>query len=200
MFHFYAFAADLRVALLVWKTILIEVSDSHEGTGPPKVPIRTLRFKVRGEAYPWLNAAAIEANQVWNYFNATSYKAARPYHGKSRWLTGFDLCYLSAGASKYFDHIGADTIQRIATEYASKRAQFKKARLRWRVSSGSRRSLGWIPFKAASIRRHNRYLRFCGKVVRIFEDKRFARIDKWRSGCFSQDSVGDWYLCLPVGI
>ena len=176
------------------------MSDSPEGKGLPKVPIRTLRFKVRPESFPWLNAAAIEANQVWNYCNATSFKAARPYAGMPRWLSGFDLCKLSAGASKYFGHIGADTIQRIATEYASRRAQVRKAKLRWRVSSGSRRSLGWIPFKAASIRRHNRYLRFCGKMVRIFESQRFAGIVKWRSGCFSQDTVGDWYLCLAVAI
>jgi hypothetical protein len=38
--------------------------------------IRTLRLKVKAEAYTWLNAAAIEVNQVWNYANATSYKAA----------------------------------------------------------------------------------------------------------------------------
>jgi putative transposase len=199
-FRFCSIAAYLQVAVFVWRTILTEVSGSNEARALPKVPIRTLRFKVRSDAYSWLNAAAIESNQVWNYFNATSFKAARPYAGKSRWLSGFDLCNLAAGATEYFEHIGADTIQRIATEYATRRAQFKKARLRWRVSSGSRRSLGWIPFKAASIRRHHRYLRFCGKVVRIFEGERFAHIAKWRSGCFSQDAVGDWYLCLPVAI
>jgi len=32
-----------------------------------KVPqyIRTLRLKVKAEAYPWLNAAAVEVNLVW---------------------------------------------------------------------------------------------------------------------------------------
>jgi putative transposase len=190
----------MRVAFCISKPTLIEVSDSQEAKASVKVPIRTLRFKVCLEAYPWLNAAAIEANQVWNYFNAVSFKAARPFAGKPRWLSGFDLCNLSAGATAYFEHIGADTIQRIAVEYANKRSQFKKSKLRWRVSSGSRRALGWLPFKAASIRRHNRYLRFCGKVIRVFERERFARIDKWQSGCFSQDSVGDWYLCLPVAI
>jgi transposase len=165
-----------------------------------RVGIRTLRFKVRAESNAWLNAAAIEANQVWNYFNATSYKAARPYSGKRKWLTGFDLCNLSAGATEYFEHIGADTIQRIATEFAARRVQFKKAKLRWRVSSGSRRSLGWIPFKPASIRRRGRYIRFCGKVIRVFEGQRFADIEKWQCGCFAQDAVGDWYLCLPVAI
>jgi putative transposase len=52
--------------------------------------------------------------------------------------------------------------------------------------------------KAASIRRRGRYLRFCGKVMRIFESKRFAEIRQWPSGCFANDALGDWYLCLPV--
>ena len=43
--------------------------------------IRTLRLKVKAEGYAWLNAAAIEVNHVWNFANATSYKAARPFAG-----------------------------------------------------------------------------------------------------------------------
>jgi hypothetical protein len=30
---------------------------------------RTLRLKVRAEAYAWLNAAAVEVNEVFNYCN-----------------------------------------------------------------------------------------------------------------------------------
>jgi hypothetical protein len=41
--------------------------------------VRTLRLKVKSEAYPWLRAAATEVNQVWNFDNATSDKAARPF-------------------------------------------------------------------------------------------------------------------------
>jgi transposase len=39
--------------------------------------MRTLRLKVTREGHAWLNSAAIEVNQVWNYANATSYKADR---------------------------------------------------------------------------------------------------------------------------
>ncbi len=60
--------------------------------------IRTLRLKVKSEAYAWLNAAAIEVNQVWNFANETSARAARPFVGASRWLTAFDLDKLTAGA------------------------------------------------------------------------------------------------------
>src|ERR1700730_7480346 len=36
-------------------------------TVDPTTCVRTLRLKVKSEAYPWLDAAAIEVNQVWNY-------------------------------------------------------------------------------------------------------------------------------------
>jgi hypothetical protein len=50
-------------------------------------PLRTLRLKVKAEGYAWLNAAAIEVDQVWNFANASSYKAARPFAGQPKWLT-----------------------------------------------------------------------------------------------------------------
>ena len=78
---------------------------------PPSTCVRTLRFKVRSEAYPWLNRAAREVNVAWNWANEVSYKAARPYSGAGKWLSGFDLCHLSSGATHYFDYIGADTLQ-----------------------------------------------------------------------------------------
>jgi putative transposase len=161
---------------------------------------RTLRLKVRAEAYSWLNAAAIEVNAVWNWANATSVDAAdRNRRANAKFLSGFDLNNLSAGASEYFERIGADTIQRINCEYAQKRRQFKKVKLRWRVSRGARKSLGWIPFKAASLKRRGDALRFAGKTFRVF-DREYLADHKFRDGCFAQDAVGDWYLCVPVAV
>ena len=166
----------------------------------PLMPLsctRTLRFKVRAESYPWLNAAAVEVNQVFNYANQASYDARRRTDLKSKWLSGFDLVNLTAGATAYFDRIGADTIQSVCTHYAQKRAAAKVLKLRWRVSRGARRSLGWVPFRAASLKRRGNALRFAGKTFRVFERESLADV-KWRDGCFAQDSVGDWWLCLPV--
>ena len=87
---------------------------------------RTCRLKVKHEAYPWLNAAAVEVNQVFNWANATSIDAAdRNRRANARFLSGFDLCNLSAGATEFFARIGADTIQRVCTEYAAKRRAAK---------------------------------------------------------------------------
>jgi putative transposase len=159
--------------------------------------IRTLRLKVKRGGYAWLNAASIEVNQVWNWANETSHKAARPFAGPARWLAGFDLNNLSAGACECFERIGSGTIQRINAEYATRRKQFKRSKLRWRVSRGAKRSLGWIPFKAQQLRRKDERLRFSGKAFRVFEQALLEGVT-FKSGCFAEDSVGDWWLCLPV--
>lgn len=169
----------------------------------PLMPIsftRTLRLKVQPNAYAWLNAAALEVNQVWNWANATSIDAAdRNRRSNAKFLSGFDLNNLSAGGSECFERIGSDTIQRINCEYASKRRTAKRTKLRWRVSRGTRRSLGWVPFKAASLKRKGNALRFCGKSFRVFDHEYLAE-HKFKDGCFAQDSVGDWFLCVPVEI
>ena len=160
----------------------------------------TLRLKVRAESYAWLSAAACEVNTVWNWCNATSIDAAdRNRRARARFLSGFDLCNLSAGASPYFEHMGADTIQRVCCEYAVRRRAAQSVKLRWRVSRVSRRSLGWVPFKAANLKRKGMCVRFCGKHFRVFERARLEQA-KWRDGCFAQDAVGDWWLCLPVQV
>jgi putative transposase len=158
---------------------------------------RTLRLKVRPESYGWLNAAAVEVNGVFNFCNEASLLAATRTDSKRKWFSGFDLCHLTSGSARYFERIGADTIQRVCVEYAQKRSAAKRLRLRWRVSRGARRSLGWIPFKAASLKRQGRAVRFCGKTFRIFEAERLTDVN-WGQGCFAQDAVGDWWLCLPV--
>jgi len=158
--------------------------------------MRTLKLKVRSESYPWLDAAAVEVNHIFNYSNEIASATATRSDLARKWLSGFDLCRLTAGASRYFEHIGADTIQRVCIEYAQKRNP-SRLKLRWRVSYGTRGSLGWIPFKAASLKRKGRGVRFCGKSFRVFEAERLVGV-KWQQGCFAQDAVGDWWLCLPV--
>jgi putative transposase len=160
--------------------------------------MRTFRLKVKNEAYSWLRAAAVEVNQVWNWANATSADAAdRNKRANAKVLSGFELNNLSAGASECFERISADTIQRVNGEYTVKRRAAKKAKLRWRISQGARRSLGWVPFKGVAIRRSGAGVRFCGKSFRVFEAKLLDGA-KFRDGSFAEDSCGDWWLCIPV--
>ena len=171
---------------------------SQDPTHPHTLTVtRTLRLKVRPESYVWLNAAAREVNQVFNYCNEMSFKAATRTDQEPKWLSGFDLCARMAGTSKYFGRIGADTIQSVCVHYAQKRKAAKRPKLRWRLSGGPRRALGWVPFKANSLKNKGKCVRFAGKCIRVFERERLEGV-KWQGGCFAQDAVGEWFLCLPV--
>lgn len=231
----------------------------------------TISCKVRPEAYAWLDQAAREVNQVWNYCNEVSYKGWHGRYGRKRkWVSAFDMNSLLAGCGEVFDRIGIDVAQTVAGEHATRRSQFKRSKLSWRKSGGSRRSLGWIPFKPNGIRFslhgangkrvtlkndpqpvvpawpkkeegeekkayearkeafrptreaaqrellawENRRvqqartikLSFCGKTIRLFNSEylfkqfRLAKqgVGALRSGNFSQDSLGDWYLNIVV--
>jgi putative transposase len=54
-----------------------------------------------------------------------------------------------------------------------------------------------VPFKAEQLRRRGRAIRFSGKHFRVFER---GRLDGGspKSGCFAQDAVGDWWLCIAI--
>jgi IS605 OrfB family transposase len=67
------------------------------------------------------------------------------------------------------------------------------------VSRGSKRSLGWIPFRGAQLKRKGKSLRFAGKAIRVFEAEKLVGV-KWQSGTFAQDAVGDWWLSVSVKI
>jgi hypothetical protein len=134
---------------------------------------RTIKLKVYPDDHAWLNGAAREVNRVFNYCNEVSAQQAAYYRLGSprKWLSGFDLCSLTAGYSEFCEFIGADTIQKVCTEYAIKRAAAGKSRLSWRVSDpdNPKHSLGWVPFKALSLSLQNTSVQFCGKRFRVFE-------------------------------
>ena len=160
--------------------------------------MKTLKVKVKPDAYKWLNACAVEVNQVFNYCNEVSAKAAKPYVGKGKWLSGYDLQKLLAGSTKEgLDYLPSASMQQVAEEFATRRKQFKKSKLRWRVSKGARKSLGWIPFKKGAVKVKNGGIIFAGKRFRVFDSYGLENFEI-RAGSFSQDSLGNWYLNIAV--
>ena len=131
--------------------------------------IKTLKLRIKDKHSKVLGQMAREVNQVFNYCNETSSRAIRERH---HWLSGYDLQKLTAGFSKCEGvTVGSGTTQLVCAEYATRRKQFKKTRLNWRVSNpqSPKRSLGWVPFKDG---------------LSQFE---------LRAGSFSQDARGRWY-------
>ena len=165
---------------------------------------KTISFKVRPECWAWLDQAAREVNQVWNFCNDTSHRAIRPFAGSGKWLSAFDLNKLMAGCGDGFQRIGIDVAQCVAKEYVDKRVQARKTKLAWRVSSGAKRSLGWIPFKTLNIRVDGKNrLAFMGKRIRLFEQNRylgFRSEGTLRQGNFSQNALGEWFFSQTVDI
>jgi putative transposase len=110
--------------------------------------VRTLRLRIKDKNAKYLHGLAFDANQVWNFCNALSVKV---FERERRFMSGYDLQKYTNGASKEGLRLHSQTVQAVASEYATRRKQFRKVKLAWRKSGGVRRSLGWIPFKASGI-------------------------------------------------
>jgi transposase len=95
--------------------------------------------------------------------------------------------------------IGAATVQSEIAEHAKARHQFKCNKLRRRSSSGSRRALGWIPFKTAGIKLVNGQVRFCGQFFSIWDSYELTKFELG-TGYFSEDSRGRWYFNTTVKV
>jgi putative transposase len=155
--------------------------------------IITYKFKLKNGSSK-LNVLASKVNYVWNYCNQVSYQAIKR---DRKFLSEFDLNNLTSGTSKILN-IGATTIQSITETYVKSRNQVKKTKLNWRHSKGSRKSLGWIPFKGNSIKIQDNTIIFMKNKFKFIKTREL--IGDYRCGSFVQDSCGDWYLCLVYKI
>ena len=163
---------------------------------------KTLKLRLKDKHAKVLRQMTREVNQVWNHINAISAKAARPFHGKPKFLSGYDLQKFTAGFSKCDDvSVGSGTVQLVCTEYATRRKQFKKTRLNWRVSNpqSSKYSLGWIPFKGGHAKYKAGQIQFAGKKFSLWDSYGLADYEL-RAGSISEDSRGRWYFNVAVQV
>lgn len=158
---------------------------------------KTLKIRVKDKHASVLGAMAREVNMVWNHVNETS---SRSIGERRKFLSGYDLQKYVAGFSKCEGVlIGSGTAETVCTEYATRRQQVKKSRLNWRVSNpkSSKRSLGWVPFKAKNIKYLGGQIRFAGHMFSLWDSYGLAGHDL-RAGSFNQDSRGRWYFNVTV--
>lgn len=174
-------------------------------TDTVKTMIKTLSVRVKDQHTAVLDRMAVEVNQVWNLANEMSCEAWRvPVPGfgwiQGEWLSAFAIQKATAGINKERGWIiGSATIQEVIAVHAKTRSQFKTSKLRWRVSSGARRSLGWIPFKSRAARFDGGKVRFAGHSFSVWDS---YGLDKhaFRAGSFAQDARGRWYLNIQVEV
>lgn len=133
---------------------------------------------------------ASAVNFVWNYCNEASYYTVK---NRSKWLSDYELNKLTSGISKELN-IHSQTIQQICKEYVQKRIQFKKNKLSWRKSIGSRKSLGWIPCSSQTLRFNHDLVQYNGIKFKFWK----SRPHPWtiKSASFNEDSRGRWYVNL----
>lgn len=155
---------------------------------------KVLHMRLKDKHASYLNTSACQVNMTWNFCNEHSIKVLQREH---RFCSAFDLHPYMAGAGKEGLDLHSQTIQAIAEEYVTRRKQFKKARLNWRVSRGSRKSLGWIPFKASAISYKNGQIYLAGKALSLWDSYGLGDYDLG-AGNISQDARGRWYLNVTV--
>lgn len=161
--------------------------------------IKTLKLRIKDKHASALRSMAREVNTVWNFCNETSARAVRE---KGRFLSGFDLQKLTDGFSRCDGvQIGSATTQQVCEEYATRRRQFGRARLNWRVSNptSSKYSLGWIPFKARAARYKAGQIHFAGLKLSLWDSYGLSHYEL-RAGSISEDSRGRWYLNVQVKV
>src|SRR5215510_3644107 len=152
----------------------------------------TYKYRIKDQtSHSHLLQMASAINYVWNYCNEVSLLAFRRY---KTFLSAYDLHKLTAGTSKDL-RLSADTIQQVCTEYVTRRKQFKKIKLKWR---SKKRSLGWIPFKAAYIKLQDDTLTYCGHRFRLWLSRPVEGTIK--TGSFTQDARGRWYVNLQCEV
>lgn len=162
-----------------------------------QMAMKTLKIRVKDKHASVLRRMASDVNQVFNFANETSSRAIRE---RGKWLSAYELQKLTAGYSKCDGvTVGSGTVQQVCVEYATRRKQFKKTRLNWRVSNpkSPKYSLGWIPFKGGHAKYKSGQIHFCGHKFSLWDSYGLSRFDL-RAGSFSEDSRGRWYFNVAV--
>ncbi|NIF23157.1 RNA-guided endonuclease InsQ/TnpB family protein [Candidatus Pantoea multigeneris] len=168
------------------------------------IQTKTLSVRVKDKHAAVLRQMAFEVNQVFNLANEIT-SAAHSNAGAfgpqvPRWLSAFDVQKLTAGIQKERGYtIGSATVQEVIADHGKARKQCKRSRLRWRVSGGARRSLGWIPFKSRAAQWQNGCVKFAGHFLKVWDSYGLSGYT-FRAGSFSEDSRGRWYfnICVQV--
>lgn len=159
------------------------------------MPAKTLRVRIKDRHAAVLSRMAREVNFVWNYLNELSSRSIRE---RGVFLSGYDLDCYTRGSSRELT-INSQTLQAISAEYATRRKQFRKSRLSWRKSGGTRRSLGWIPVKGQTVRFRNGQVVYGGHHFKIWDSYGLSKYT-FKQGSFSEDSRGRWYFNIAVEV
>jgi transposase len=150
--------------------------------------LKTFKFRIKDSTQKtYLGEQSGKVNFVWNYCNQAHFDSIR---NRSKWPTWVDLNNLTSGSSKELE-LPCETIQAVGEEFASKVKKARRRRLNWR---SKKRNLGWIPFKARSIKVKDDNFRYNKRWFKFFKSRDFE--GKIKCGSLNQDSKGNWFVNL----
>jgi len=156
---------------------------------------KTLKFRVKDKHRKQLCGMASSVNYVWNYINDLSHTAIKR---EGRFFSAYDLQKHTSGVGKELG-LHSQTLQMVGAEYATRRKQFKKSKLRWRKSFGSKRSLGWVPVNKQSLKFINGQVRHNGTYFSFWDSYGLGDYEMC-SGSFNEDARGRWYFNVVVKV
>ena len=167
-------------------------------------PLKTLKVRIKDKHAPLLKQWAFGCNQVWNEANVItanfSYVPVPEVGFIRNYFSAFDLQKSLKGLNRERGFgLHSQTIQEVIAVHARARKQFKKDKLRWRVSGGSRKSLGWIPFKSGTAVWKHGQVRYNGHFFKVWDSYGLSQY-AFRSGSFTEDSRGRWYFNVVVQV
>ncbi|MEO9231537.1 MAG: transposase [Devosia sp.] len=153
----------------------------------------TYKFRIKSGTRR-LRRMSIAANQIWNFCAATQKEAQRRnlLDRTVRWPSGFALTYLTAGTSVHFG-LHADTIGQICRRFAASRDQHRRCP-KFRSSFGSRRALGWIPFRSFALKTDGDAVVYLKQRYRLWKSREI--IGEFKFGAFVEDAQGHWFVTL----
>lgn len=178
------------------KSVKTRTSKSTKRQANFGVVTKVLRLRIKDKHATHLLAQSREVNQVWNYSQDLALQVLQREH---RFMSAFDMAEYTKGAAQEGLTLHSQTVQAVSEEYCTRRRQFKKRKLRWRVSRGVKRSLGWIPVKAVALRYKNGQVHYQGKPLSLW-DSYGLKAYELRSGSFCEDARGRWYLNVSVDV
>ena len=157
--------------------------------------MKTLKLRIKDKHSKVLEQLASEVNFVWNYVNDLSFRHLKK---KGEFLSAYDIAKYTKGTSKECN-LHSQTIQAVTEELVIRRKQFKKSKLKWRVSNrkSAKKSLGWIPFKKVAVKYADGYIHYGKHQFKLWDSYGIGAY-KVKSGSFVEDSRGRWYVCLVV--
>jgi putative transposase len=162
----------------------------------PSKTTKTLHLRLKDKHAAYFLAQACEVNMVWNFCNELSLKV---FERERRFMSAYDMHPYTKGAAEAGLSLHSQTVQAVAEEFVTRRKQFKKVKLAWRVSNSKspRRSLGWIPFKASAIRYRQGQVVLFGQPISLWDSYGLSAYELG-SGSISEDARGRWYLNVTV--